>query len=48
MLQGIIQEFGRARIIPYQKQWDEAQALPHHLFEQLGELGIMGSLVPKK
>jgi alkylation response protein AidB-like acyl-CoA dehydrogenase len=48
MLQGIIQEFGRAKIIPYQKQWDEAQALPHHLFEQLGELGIMGSLVPKK
>jgi alkylation response protein AidB-like acyl-CoA dehydrogenase len=48
MLQGIIQEFGRTKIIPYQKQWDEAQALPHHLFKQLGELGIMGSLVPKK
>jgi alkylation response protein AidB-like acyl-CoA dehydrogenase len=48
MLQEIIQEFGRTKITPYQKQWDEAQALPHHLFNELGELGIMGSLVPKK
>ncbi|MFM2428230.1 MAG: hypothetical protein RL012_114 [Bacteroidota bacterium] len=47
-LQEIIQEFGRTKITPYQKQWDEAQALPHHLFKELGELGIMGSLVPKK
>jgi alkylation response protein AidB-like acyl-CoA dehydrogenase len=48
MLQEIIQEFGRTKIIPYQKQWDEVQALPHQLFEQLGELGVMGSLVPKE
>jgi alkylation response protein AidB-like acyl-CoA dehydrogenase len=48
MLQEIIQEFGRTKITPYQKQWDEEQALPHHLFKELGELGIMGSLVPKK
>jgi alkylation response protein AidB-like acyl-CoA dehydrogenase len=43
-----IQEFGRAQILPYQKHWDEAQALPAQLFEQLGKLGIMGSFVPKE
>jgi alkylation response protein AidB-like acyl-CoA dehydrogenase len=48
MLQEIIQEFGRTRIIPYHKQWDEVQALPTQFFEQLGELGMMGGLVPKK
>ncbi len=48
MLREIIQEFGRTQIIPYQKQWDEVQALPIQFFEQLGNLGMMGSLVPKE
>jgi alkylation response protein AidB-like acyl-CoA dehydrogenase len=48
ILRQIIQEFGRTHIIPYRQQWDEAQTLPNKLFKQLGELGMMGSAVPKK
>ncbi len=48
MTSGSIQEFGRTQIAPYQKHWDAAQALPVHLFKQLGKLGIMGSCVPKR
>jgi alkylation response protein AidB-like acyl-CoA dehydrogenase len=48
MTSGLIQEFGRTQIIPYQKHWDEVQALPAQLFEQLGKLGIMGSCVPQR
>ncbi|MHA7877904.1 MAG: acyl-CoA dehydrogenase family protein [Bacteroidota bacterium] len=48
MIRKIIQEFGRAHITPFQKQWDEAQTLPDSLFKQLGELGMMGGLSPKK
>lgn len=48
ILKDVIKEFGLTKIIPYQKQWDEIQALPAQLFEQLGELGMMGILVPKK
>ena len=48
MLREIIQAFGRTQITPYQKQWDEVQALPHHLYKQLGQLGVMGCLVPKE
>lgn len=48
MPQEIIQEFGRTSIIPCQKRWDEAQALPTRFFERRGALGVMGGFVPKK
>ncbi len=48
LLQEIIQEFGRTKIIPYQKQWDEVQAFSIQFLEQRGDLGIMGGLRPKK
>ena len=43
-----VQEFGRTQIIPHRKQWNKVQALPIQFFKQLGKLGIMGCLVPKK
>ena len=48
MIKKIIQEFGRTHITPFHRQWDEAQALPDSLFKQLGKLGMMGGLSPKK
>ncbi|HUX83878.1 MAG TPA: acyl-CoA dehydrogenase family protein [Chitinophagaceae bacterium] len=44
----IIREFGRTRILPHVMEWDEAQHLPRELLASLGELGLMGVLVPEK
>jgi alkylation response protein AidB-like acyl-CoA dehydrogenase len=35
-------------IRPYVMQWDEAQEFPAHIFQEMGELGLMGVLVPEE
>jgi len=39
-------EFALKNIKPHVMEWDEAQKFPVDLFHQLGELGMMGVLVP--
>jgi alkylation response protein AidB-like acyl-CoA dehydrogenase len=41
-----IKDFGNKHIRPYVMEWDETQHFPIDLFKQLGELGMMGVLVP--
>src|SRR4051794_37468274 len=41
-------DFACKHIKPFVMEWDEAQKFPAHLFKQLGELGLMGILVPEK
>ncbi|SEA54134.1 Acyl-CoA dehydrogenase [Arachidicoccus rhizosphaerae] len=41
-------DFARKNIQPHVMEWDEAQKFPIDLFHQLGELGMMGVLVPEK
>lgn len=43
-----IKEFGEKEIKPYTMTWDENQEFPIPLFHKLGELGLMGVLVPEK
>lgn len=43
-----IKEFGEKEIKPYMMTWDENQEFPIPLFHKLGELGLMGVLVPEK
>ncbi len=43
-----IQTFGKKKISPHRRAWDEAQALPPLLFKKLGQLGLLGILVPKQ
>ena len=46
MISDMIQRFGEHHITPYVRDWDENQIFPAHVFKKLGELGLMGVLVP--
>ncbi|MDH3708392.1 MAG: acyl-CoA dehydrogenase family protein [Cyclobacteriaceae bacterium] len=46
MIAKMIGDFGAKEIVPYQKEWDETQEFPVQLFKKLGDLGLMGVLVP--
>lgn len=39
-------DFAHKKIKPHVMEWDESQEFPVHIFKQLGELGMMGVLVP--
>tara|TARA_Y100001968_G_C19408284_1_gene744924 strand:+ start:556 stop:1692 length:1137 start_codon:yes stop_codon:yes gene_type:complete len=43
-----IVEFSQRHIQPYFMDWDETQHFPLDLFKKLGELGMLGVLVPEK
>lgn len=44
----VIRDFGKVHIQPHVSEWDEHQEFPRALFYQLGELGLMGVLVPEQ
>ncbi|MEQ9303325.1 MAG: acyl-CoA dehydrogenase family protein [Marinoscillum sp.] len=46
MIADMIREFGKHEIEPNKMHWDETQEFPKQLFKKLGELGLMGVLVP--
>lgn len=41
-------DFARQYIQPHVMEWDESQEFPLHIFKQLGQLGMMGVLVPEE
>ncbi len=46
MIAQMVQDFGAKEIKPFMMEWDESQEFPISLFKKLGELGLMGVLVP--
>ena len=46
MIAQMVRDFGQQHIRPHMMRWDETQEFPRELFRQLGELGLMGVLVP--
>lgn len=46
MIADMIRKFGEEHIRPKMMVWDEAQTFPVEVFKKLGELGLMGVLVP--
>ncbi len=46
MIADMIRKFGEEHIRPKMMEWDEAQIFPVEVFKKLGELGLMGVLVP--
>jgi alkylation response protein AidB-like acyl-CoA dehydrogenase len=46
MIADMIRKFGKDHIYPKYMEWDESQEFPIHVFKKLGELGLMGVLVP--
>ncbi len=46
MIADMIRKFGEEHIRPHMMEWDEKQIFPLQCFKKLGELGLMGVLVP--
>lgn len=46
MIADMIQQFGKQNITPFVREWDDKQFFPLEVFKKLGELGLMGVLVP--
>jgi len=48
MIADMIKKFGEDHIRPKMMEWDESQEFPVPVFKKLGELGLMGVLVPEE
>ncbi len=48
MIAQMVRDFGEKEIKPKMMEWDESQEFPVPLFKKLGELGLMGVLVPQE
>jgi len=48
MIAETVRDFGVQHIKPYIMDWDDNQEFPVHVFKALGELGLMGVLVPEE
>ena len=42
-----IRDFVQTEILPHRMDWDETQHFPRDLFGKMGELGLLGMLVPE-
>ena len=48
MVAQMVRDFAEKEIRPKMMEWDESQEFPVHIFKKLGELGLMGVLVPEQ
>ncbi|KAA0991396.1 acyl-CoA dehydrogenase family protein [Dyadobacter aurulentus] len=48
LIKDMVRDFASAQIAPNIRTWDEQQHFPREIFSQLGELGLMGMLVPEE
>ena len=48
MIAEMVREFGARKIKPRMMEWDESQEFPIEVFRELGDLGLMGVLVPQE
>ena len=44
----MVREFAQSEIAPHVMEWDEAQVFPREVMARLGELGMLGVLVPEE
>ena len=47
MIAQMVRDFAEKEVRPYVMEWDEAQYFPLETFKKMGELGLMGVLVPE-
>lgn len=47
LIQDAVRDFADRHILPNRANWDESQHFPRELFGSMGELGLMGMLVPE-
>lgn len=46
-IRGMVRDFAAQEMAPHVLDWDESQHFPRELFRNLGQLGLMGMLVPE-
>lgn len=46
MIAEMVRSFGTKEITPFRKDWDDKSFFPIEVFKKLGELGLMGVLIP--
>ncbi len=47
-IRDMVRDLARREIAPHSLEWDERQHFPRELFSQLGELGLLGVIVPEE
>ncbi|MCB0756748.1 MAG: acyl-CoA dehydrogenase family protein, partial [Flavobacteriales bacterium] len=47
MIADMCRDFAEKNIRPKMMEWDESQEFPVPLFKEMGQLGLMGILVPE-
>jgi alkylation response protein AidB-like acyl-CoA dehydrogenase len=48
MIADMVRDFAKKEIEPHRREWDDNQHFPIELFHKMGELGLMGILVPQE
>src|SRR5262245_41609704 len=48
MIRDMARQFAQERLAPNAARWDEAAAFPKEAVDAMGELGLMGMLVPEE
>ena len=48
MVRSMVRDFAEKNIKPHVMEWDESQEFPIELFKELGNMGLMGVLVPQE
>ncbi len=48
MIAQMVRDFAQKEILPFRNHWDEKQIFPVDVFKKMGELGLMGVLVPEE
>lgn len=48
MIAQMVRDFAEKEILPHVMTWDESQTFPREVFRKMGELGLMGVLVPEQ
>jgi alkylation response protein AidB-like acyl-CoA dehydrogenase len=46
-IRDMVRDFSAQEILPHVMEWDEAQHFPRETFSRMGELGLLGMLVPE-
>mgnify|MGYP003577225472 FL=1 len=47
LIKAMVRDFAEKNILPHVIEWDEVQFFPVDLCKQMGELGLLGILVPE-
>ena len=48
LIADMVKSFAEKEIVPFMKEWDNSQTFPIEVFKKLGDLGLMGVLVPEE